>query len=123
MEWVAQAWTREVDQPSPPRKPRGPIASVVTQLRKLGWEPTEPGLWHQGAEPRSVLDLEGLRNHLDRALALSPWEALAARKRDFAGAEDNIDEEASFKEPQGPRRQAEHLLWEVCLYSPGKHLD
>ena len=44
VEWVAQAWTREVDQPSPPCKPRGPIALIVTQLRKLGREPTEPAL-------------------------------------------------------------------------------
>ena len=72
LEWVAQAWSREVDQPSPPGKPRGPIALIVTQLRRLGWEPAEPGLWHQGAEPRSVLDLERLRSHLDKALALSP---------------------------------------------------
>ena len=34
--WVAQAWNREVDQPSPPGKPRGPVALVVTQLRRLG---------------------------------------------------------------------------------------
>ena len=44
LEWVAQAWSREVDQPSPPGKPRGPIALIVTQLRWLGWEPTELGL-------------------------------------------------------------------------------
>ena len=100
LEWVAQAWSREVDQPSPPGKPRGPIVLIVTQLRKLGWEPTEPGLWHQGIEPRSVRDLEGLRNHLDQALALSRWEGLATRRRDFAGAGDGIDEEASFREPR-----------------------
>ena len=102
--WVAQAWTREVDQPSPTGKPRGPIALIVTQLRKLGWEPTGPGLWHQGAETRSVHDLEGLRIRLDRALSLSRWEDLAARRRDFAGAEDGVDEEASFR---GPRRALE----------------
>ena len=101
LEWVAQAWSREVDQPSPPGKPRGPIALIVTQLRRLGWEPTEPGLWHQGAEPMSVRDLEGLRSHLDQALALSRWEGLATRRREFAGAEDGIDEEASFR---GPRK-------------------
>ena len=33
VEWVAQAWTREMDQP-PPGKPRGPIALIVTQLRR-----------------------------------------------------------------------------------------
>ena len=54
VEWVAPAWTREVEQPSPPGKPRGPITLIVTQLRKLGWEPTEPALWHQGTELRSV---------------------------------------------------------------------
>ena len=64
VEWVAQAWTREVEQPSPPGKPRGPIAPIVTQLRKLGWEATEPALWRQRAEPRNVFDLEGLRNHV-----------------------------------------------------------
>ena len=90
-----------MDQPSPPGKPRGPIALIVTQLRRLGWEPTEPGLWRQGAEPWSVLDLEGLRSHLDQALALSRWESLAARKREFEGAEDGVDEEASFR---GPRK-------------------
>ena len=99
MEWVAQAWTREVEQPSPPGKPRGPIALIVTQLRKLGWEPTEPAVWHQGTEPRSVFDLESLRSHLDRALSLSRWQGLAGRRREFAGAEDGIDEEASFREP------------------------
>ena len=99
VEWVTQAWAREVDQPSLPGKPRGPIAWIVTQLRRLGWEPTEPGLWHQGAEPRSVFDFEGLRNRLDQALAFSRWEALLSRRRDFAGAEDSIDEEASFREP------------------------
>ena len=98
VEWAAQAWTREVDQPSPPSKPRGPIALIATQLRKLGWEPTGPALWHQGTEPRSVYDLEGLRNHLDQALSLSRWEGLAGRRTDFAGAEDGTDEEASFKE-------------------------
>ena len=100
LEWVAQAWSREVDQPSPPGKPRGPIALIVTQLRRLGWEPTEPGLWHQGAKPRSVRDLERLRDHLDQALALSRWESLATRRREFAGAEDGIDQEASFREPR-----------------------
>ena len=79
---------------------KGPIALIVTQLRRLGCEPTEPGLWHQGAEPRSVRDLEGLRSHLDQALALSRWEGLATRRRDCAGAEDGIDEEASFREPR-----------------------
>lgn len=44
-------------------------------------------------------NLEGLRSHLDQALAFSCWEAFAARKHDFAGAEDGIDEEASFREP------------------------
>ena len=44
-------------------------------------------------------NLEGLCGHLDQALALSRWEALAARRRDFAGAENGIDEEASFREP------------------------
>ena len=72
---------------------------IVTQLRKLGWEPTEPGLWRQRTEPRDVRNLEGLRDHLDQALALSRWEALAARRRDFDGAENGIDEEASFREP------------------------
>ena len=99
VELVAQAWTREVDQLSPPGKPRWPIALIVTQLRRLGWEPTEPGLWHQGLEPRSVYGFEGLRSHLDRALSFPRWEALAERRRDFAGAEDGIDEEASFREP------------------------
>ena len=99
VEWVAQAWTREVEQPSLPGKPRGPIALIVTQLRKLGWEPTEPAMWHQAAGPKNVFDLEGLRSHLDRALSLSRWEGLAGRRRDFAGAEDAIDEEASFREP------------------------
>ena len=70
VEWVAQAWSREVEQPSPPGKPRAPIALIVTQLRKLGWEPTEPAAWRQGTEPRNVFDLEGLRNHLDRALRI-----------------------------------------------------
>ena len=51
VEWVAQAWTKEVEQPSPPGKPRGPIALIVTLLRKLGWEPTEPALWHQRRSP------------------------------------------------------------------------
>ena len=88
-----------MDQPSPPGKPKGPIALIVTQLRRLGWEPTEPAMWHQGTEPRSVLDLEGLRSHLDRALSLSRWEGLAGRRRDFAGAEGGIDGEASFREP------------------------
>ena len=68
----------------------------MTQLQKFGWEPTEPGLWHQATEPRSVLDLEGLRSHLDQALALDRWKGLAARRSDFAGAESGIDEEASF---------------------------
>ena len=87
---------------SPPQgKPRGPIALIVTQLRSLGWEPTEPGVWHHGGEPKSFRDLEGLRSHLDHALALSRWEGLAARRNDFAGAEDGIDEEASFR---GPRK-------------------
>ena len=36
LEWVAQEWSREVDQPSPPGKPRGPIALIATQIRKLG---------------------------------------------------------------------------------------
>ena len=36
VEWVAQAWTREVEQPTPPGKPREPIALIVTQRRKLG---------------------------------------------------------------------------------------
>ena len=101
LEWVAQAWSREVDRPSPPGKPRGPIALIITQLRGLGWEPTEPGLWHQGTEPRSVRDMERLRNHLDQALALSRWESLATRRRDFAVAENGIDEGASFR---GPRK-------------------
>ena len=46
-----------------------------------------------------MFDLEGLRSHLDWALPLSRWEGLASRSRDFAGAEDGIDEEASFREP------------------------
>ena len=99
VKWVAQAWAKELEHPSPPGKPKGPIALIVTQLRKLGWEPTGPGLWRQGAELRDVRDLEGQRSHLDRALALSRWEALAAWRRDFAGAEDGIDEDASFREP------------------------
>ena len=98
VEWVAQAWNRGVDQP-PPSKPRGPIALIVKQLRKLGWEPTEPATWHQGMEPRSVFDLEGFWSHLDRALSLSRWEGLAGRKGDYAGGEGGIDEEASFREP------------------------
>ena len=72
---------------------------TVTQLRRLGWEPVEPGLWHQGTEPRDVRNFEGLRDHLDQALAFSRWEALAARRRDFAGAGNGIDKEASFREP------------------------
>lgn len=72
---------------------------IVTQLRKLGWEPTEPATWHQGAEPRSAFDLEGVRRHLDQALSFSRWEGLAGRRGDFAGAEGGIDEEASFREP------------------------
>ena len=99
MKWVAQAWAKEVHHPSPPGKPKGPIALIITKLCKLGWEPMEPGLWHQEAEPRDVRNLDRLRSNLDQALALSRWEALAARRRDFAGAEDGIDEEASFKEP------------------------
>ena len=98
VEWVAQAWAREIDHPSPPGKPKGPIALIAAQLCRHGWEPTEPSLWHQGAHPRNVRNLEGLRNHLDQALALSRLEALAARRRDFAGAKDGIDEEASFTE-------------------------
>ena len=47
VEWATQAWTRELDQPSPPGKPRGPVALIVTQLRRLRWEPTEPGKWFQ----------------------------------------------------------------------------
>ena len=121
VEWVAQAWAREVDQPSPPGKPRGPIALIVSQLRRLGWELTEPGLWHQGAEPRSVFDLEGLRSHLDRALSFSRWEALATRRRDFAGAEDGFDEEASFREPlkayDARRSGGTPLLGGMPLYS------
>ena len=58
-------------------------------------------MWHQVTEPRSVLDLEGLRSHLDQALALDRWKGLAARRNDFARAEDGIDEEASFR---GPRK-------------------
>ena len=88
LEWVAQAWTRELGQPSPPGKPRGPIALIVTQVRALGWEPTDPGLWHCATEPRDVRDIEALRNHLDLALALERWRGLAARRSDFAGAEE-----------------------------------
>ena len=46
-------------------------------------------------------DVEALRSHLDQALALDRWKGLAARRSDFAGAEEGIDEEASFR---GPRR-------------------
>ena len=46
-----------------------------------------------------MYDIEGLRSHLDRAHSLSRWEGSAGRRRDFAGAEDGIDEEASFREP------------------------
>ena len=45
--------------------------------------------------------MEGLRSHLDQALALSRWEGLATRIQEFAGVEDGIDEEASFR---GPRK-------------------
>ena len=125
VEWIAQAWTREVEQPSPPGKPRGPLALIVTQLRKLGWELTEPAEWHQRTEPRNAFDLEGLRNYLDRALSLSRWEGLAGRRRDFAGAEDGIDEEASFREPLKALqdRRNNTYLWEVRLRPLGGHVD
>ena len=121
VEWVAQAWTREVEQPSSLGKPRGPIALIVTQLRKLGWEPTEPAVWRQGTEPRSVFDLEGLRSHLDRALSLSRWEGLAGRRKDFAGAEDGIDEEASFREPLKALQDRRNNLFGkyACVLSGG----
>ena len=45
-----------------------------------------------------MYELEGLRSHLDRALSFSRWEGLAGRRRAFVGAEDGIDEEASFRE-------------------------
>ena len=45
--------------------------------------------------------MERLRSHLDQALALDRWRGLAARRSDFAGAENGIDEEASFR---GPRK-------------------
>ena len=125
LEWVAQVWSREVDQPSPARKPRGPIARIVAQFRKLGWEPTEFGFWHLGTEPRRVRDLGGLRSHLDHALALSRWEGLATRRRDFAGAGDGIDEEASFRElckALDARKNTYHL-WEVCVHPLWRHLD
>ena len=120
-EWVAHAWTREIEQPSLPGKPRGPIALIVTQLRKLGWEPTEPAMWHQGTEPRSVFDLESLRNHLDRALSLSRWEGLAGRRKDFAGAEDGIDEEASFREPLKALQIKRNTIFGkyACIFSGG----
>ena len=37
--------------------------------------------------PRDIHNLEDLRYYLDGALALSRWTALAARRRDFAGAD------------------------------------
>ena len=125
VEWVAQAWAKEVDHPSPPGKPRGPIALIVIQLRRLGWEPTEPGLWHQGTEPMDVRNFEGLRDHLDQALAFSRWEALAARRRDFAGAENGVDEEASFREPFKAfdgRRNTTFGKY-ACTHSIRRHLD
>ena len=76
-------------------------------------------------EPRDARNLEGLRSHLDQALALSRWEALAARRRDFAGAEDGTDEEASSREPLKAfdgRRNTTFGKY-VCLYTIRKHLD
>ena len=86
VEWVAQAWTREVDQPSPPGKPRGPIALIVTQLRKPGWEPTGPALWQQGTEPRSVYDLRrGLAQQPGPGPLPTPLGRLGGKEKGFSG--------------------------------------
>ena len=39
LEWVAQAWNREVDQTSPPGKPRGPIALMSPSSGGWGRSP------------------------------------------------------------------------------------
>ena len=88
--------------PPPAGTSRGPVSLLIQAAATVGWATTNPITWVTADGRRiDVRHGDGVRVALRRALESLRWQRLAARRRDFGGAQHGVDEHVSF---QGARK-------------------
>ena len=91
------AWATAAAAPS--RSVRGRVTATQAALRRLGWFARGSFDWSDGAGDRVPLeDLARIRELAHRDFRRKEWAAVAARREDFDGCADGVDEEITGRE-------------------------
>ena len=117
---LAEAWSERAARPH--RGILGPIAATQAVLRRLGWDAQDPWAWRD-REGRAVPLWAGpeLKAVVHRDYQAVEWARVAAGRRDFAGTEGGIDEDATYAllRKWRKRKQGKKVGLLRCILSGG----
>ena len=120
-QWIGPAWESAKAFFRPKTRLKGPVDLLVRTVQDLGWEPRTPASWVTPEGPIEAASGERLGHVLAETIRQRRWESLAERRREFKGAEDGVDEAATFRGPLAAlaRKATAAFARAVCIISGG----